>query len=279
MSSGSGPGRFDEKGTLKDRLTWVPGGIAGGALVAVAGRFIGGVTGMSWLVLENGKPADGVIFSQPCRAWPVKFDILCIGWSARAPWGDGGRAVMARGGGRGERNESRRRSESNGSSTSSSHGASSEQGDPAGVSIGRLVGDSVLRAPAHTPCPVHTTHLQPARHALSGFSISPSPTPAQKQPALLRDLVMAHCYFESPSPPTQTQIQTHRHLPPTHHCLGQSALRPPKSSAVSHPRRLALDGFTAAASASTPVDQGRACWDLLKRCNPGTAALAIANGA
>jgi hypothetical protein len=78
MSSGSGPARFDEKGTLKDRLTCVPGGITGGALVAVDGRFIGAVTGISWLDLENGKPADGAIFSQPCRAWPVKFDILCM---------------------------------------------------------------------------------------------------------------------------------------------------------------------------------------------------------
>jgi hypothetical protein len=78
MSSGSGPGRFDEKGTLKDRLTCVPGGITGGALVAVDGRLIGAVTGSSWLDRENGKPAEGAIFSQPCRAEPVKVDILCM---------------------------------------------------------------------------------------------------------------------------------------------------------------------------------------------------------
>jgi hypothetical protein len=93
MSSGSGPARFDEKGTLKDRLTCVPGGITGGALVAVEGRLIGAVTGMSWLVLENGKPAEGAIFSQPCRAWPVKLVILCIVVSTtRAP--DGVRAAV-----------------------------------------------------------------------------------------------------------------------------------------------------------------------------------------
>lgn len=68
MSSGSGPARLLLKGTLKLRLTWVPGGMTGGAEVAVLGRLIGAVTGMSWLDLENGKPADGVIFSQPCRA-------------------------------------------------------------------------------------------------------------------------------------------------------------------------------------------------------------------
>jgi hypothetical protein len=76
---------LDEKGTLKDKLTCVPGGITGGALVAVDGRFIGAVTGISWLDLENGKPADGAIFSQPCRAWPVKFDILCMVELRRAP--------------------------------------------------------------------------------------------------------------------------------------------------------------------------------------------------
>jgi hypothetical protein len=68
MSSGSGPARFEEKGTLKDRLTCVPGGITGGAEVAVDGRFIGAVTGISWFDLEKGKPVDGAIFSQPCRA-------------------------------------------------------------------------------------------------------------------------------------------------------------------------------------------------------------------
>jgi hypothetical protein len=87
MSSGSGPARFELKGTLNDKLTCVPGGITGGALVAVEGRFIGGaVTGISWLERENGKPADGAIFSQPCRAWPVKFDILCM-VVVEMPWG------------------------------------------------------------------------------------------------------------------------------------------------------------------------------------------------
>lgn len=68
MSSGSGPARLLLKGTLKLKFTCVPGGMTGGAEVAVDGRLIGAVTGISWLDLENGKPADGVIFSQPCRA-------------------------------------------------------------------------------------------------------------------------------------------------------------------------------------------------------------------
>jgi hypothetical protein len=60
--------------------------MTGGALVAVAGRFIGAVTGISWLDLENGKPADGAIFSQPCRAEPVKLEILCMVLWGRTPW-------------------------------------------------------------------------------------------------------------------------------------------------------------------------------------------------
>ena len=79
MSSTSGPARFDEKGTLKDRLTWVPGGMTGGAAEAVDGRLMGCVTGMSWLLREKGKPTEGFIESQPCRAVPVKLDIFCIG--------------------------------------------------------------------------------------------------------------------------------------------------------------------------------------------------------
>jgi hypothetical protein len=65
MSSTSGPARFEAKGTLKDRLTWVPGGMTGGGALAVEGRLIGAVTGISWFDLEKGKPAEGVIFSQP----------------------------------------------------------------------------------------------------------------------------------------------------------------------------------------------------------------------
>lgn len=84
MSSTSGPGRLEAKGTLKDRLTCVPGGMTGGAEVAVDGRLMGAVTGISWLDREKGKPAEGAIFSQPCRAWPVKFDILCIAWGRDA---------------------------------------------------------------------------------------------------------------------------------------------------------------------------------------------------
>jgi hypothetical protein len=103
MSSGSGPARFDEKGTLKDRLTCVPGGMTGGALVAVDGRFIGAVMGMSWFVRENGKPAEGDIFSQPCRACPVKLlnpVSLCIVLLA-SPWGCGRGCRVSRDGGSG----------------------------------------------------------------------------------------------------------------------------------------------------------------------------------
>lgn len=56
---------MEEKGTLKDRLTWVPGGMTGGCDVAVEGRLIGAVTGISWLDLEKEKAVDGAIFSQP----------------------------------------------------------------------------------------------------------------------------------------------------------------------------------------------------------------------
>ena len=28
--------------------------------------------------LDMPKPIEGVIFSHPCLAWPVKFEILCI---------------------------------------------------------------------------------------------------------------------------------------------------------------------------------------------------------
>lgn len=97
MSSGSGPARFDEKGTLKDRLTCVPGGMTGGAEVAVEGRLIGAATGISWLDLEKGKPVEGAIFSQPCLAEPVKVDILCmVGVVWRAPWGRTGEEMGVR---------------------------------------------------------------------------------------------------------------------------------------------------------------------------------------
>lgn len=92
MSSTSGPGRLEAKGTLKDRFTWVPGGMTGGAEVAVDGRLMGAVTGMSWFDLVKGKPAEGAIFSQPCRAWPVKLDILCI--TGESALGCVGRRVM-----------------------------------------------------------------------------------------------------------------------------------------------------------------------------------------
>jgi hypothetical protein len=65
----------------------VPGGMTGGGAEAVVGRFIGAVTGISWLDLEKGKPVEGVIFSQPWRAWPVKFEILCMVMERRTPWG------------------------------------------------------------------------------------------------------------------------------------------------------------------------------------------------
>ena len=39
----------------------------------------GGVTDMScWCGRDMPKPIEGVIFSQPWRAWPVKFEILCM---------------------------------------------------------------------------------------------------------------------------------------------------------------------------------------------------------
>jgi hypothetical protein len=100
MSSGSGPARLEEKGTLKDRLTCVPGGMTGGAEVAVEGRLIGAVTGISWFDLENEKPVEGAIFSQPCRAWAGKFESLCM-VVEDTPW------VLAGGGGW-ERAEGRR---------------------------------------------------------------------------------------------------------------------------------------------------------------------------
>jgi len=48
---------------------------------------------MSWLVLEKGKPVEGAIFSQPCRAEPVKFDILCMVRCAERPGEMAGGAV------------------------------------------------------------------------------------------------------------------------------------------------------------------------------------------
>jgi hypothetical protein len=78
MSSGSGPARLEAKGTLKDRLTWVPGAMTGGADVAVEGRLMGAVTGISWLDREKEKAVEGAIFSQPWRAWAGKLDNLCM---------------------------------------------------------------------------------------------------------------------------------------------------------------------------------------------------------
>jgi hypothetical protein len=39
--------------------------MTGGCDVAVEGRLIGAVTGISWLDLEKEKAVDGAIFSQP----------------------------------------------------------------------------------------------------------------------------------------------------------------------------------------------------------------------
>lgn len=115
MSSGSGPARLEEKGTLKDRLTWVPGGMTGGAEVAVEGRLIEAVTGISWLDLENEKPVEGVIFSQPCRACAGKFESLCM-VVEDTPGGVGGRRWVGESKGKkdeedGERSSSWRASE------------------------------------------------------------------------------------------------------------------------------------------------------------------------
>lgn len=96
MSSGSGPARLEEKGTLKDRLMRAsrPGGdpIPAAAAAAAAedadgGRDCdcggGGPTGlrmagaaMSWCGRDI--PKVGVMRSQPWRAWPVKLEILCM---------------------------------------------------------------------------------------------------------------------------------------------------------------------------------------------------------
>ena len=78
MSSGSGPARLEEKGTLKETLTWEPGAMTGGADVAVEGRLIGAETGISWLDREKEKAVDGAIFSQPWRACAGKLDSLCM---------------------------------------------------------------------------------------------------------------------------------------------------------------------------------------------------------
>jgi hypothetical protein len=68
-------------------LTRWPPGIVGFGLMAAPGMELpgmgrlsgGGVTDMScWCGRDMPKPIEGVIFSQPWRAWPVKFDILCM---------------------------------------------------------------------------------------------------------------------------------------------------------------------------------------------------------
>ncbi len=76
-SSASGPGRFDAKGTLNERLTIVSAGVKGEMGVAARGRLAGDEIDKSMFGLDMPKAA-GVIFSQPWRAWPVKLLILCI---------------------------------------------------------------------------------------------------------------------------------------------------------------------------------------------------------
>ena len=84
-SSGSGPARLEEKGTLNDRLTvesTPDGGVTGGA---PWGRRRGGCCEFDISVCGLDMPKAGVILSQPCRAWPVKFDILCMVPSSVSP--------------------------------------------------------------------------------------------------------------------------------------------------------------------------------------------------
>lgn len=76
-SSASGPARLEAKGTLKERLTQVPGVMVGVTAAALDGRLTGWL-GRSLCDRDMPKPIEGVIFSHPWRAWPVKLDILCI---------------------------------------------------------------------------------------------------------------------------------------------------------------------------------------------------------
>ena len=80
-SSTSGPVRFDEKGTLKERLTLASAGVSGViGVVPFDGRLMGG-GGMEASMFGRDMPkAAGVIFSQPCRACPVKLLNFCISW-------------------------------------------------------------------------------------------------------------------------------------------------------------------------------------------------------
>lgn len=79
MSSTSGPPRLEEKGTLKERLTLLPGVEPGEAAAELDGCLMGGVAGgMWWLCGLEPKPIEGDTFSHPCLAEPVKFEILCM---------------------------------------------------------------------------------------------------------------------------------------------------------------------------------------------------------
>lgn len=74
-SSTSGPARLEEKGTLKERFTvgsTPVGGVMGGAPCGRRSDW----ADMSVCGLDI--PKAGVIRSQPCRAWPVKLEILCM---------------------------------------------------------------------------------------------------------------------------------------------------------------------------------------------------------
>ena len=74
-SSGSGPARLEENGTLNDKLTVESPG-ADGVIGGGPGGRLKTCEAMSWC--GRDMPKVGVILSHPWRAWPVKLVILCI---------------------------------------------------------------------------------------------------------------------------------------------------------------------------------------------------------
>ena len=78
-SSASGPVRLEEKGILKERLTMLSAAVRGVIWAGTNERLIGGGMGLWLSILGLPIPkAAGVIFSQPCRACPVKLLNFCI---------------------------------------------------------------------------------------------------------------------------------------------------------------------------------------------------------
>jgi len=84
-SSGSGPARCEEKGTLKDRLrgpcrgaVCLPKAATSGRGCFEGGKTIPGMGGSGGCGGRGPKPIEGVILSQPWRALPVKLEILCM---------------------------------------------------------------------------------------------------------------------------------------------------------------------------------------------------------